>query len=144
MSFGPVIAERRLHPRGAPRRSVVVSLGKPRKTKGFDDEWECPFRISGAGTRRLEYGRGVDAFQALAGALQGIRYFLDRMDTPVGWDRLEDEHSGFYRVIPILVGPGGMARNTARVERAVDREVRAWARDLKQRHLTAQRRKKTP
>jgi hypothetical protein len=67
-SFGTVIAERRLHRRGALRRSVVVSLGKPRKTKGFDD-WECPFRISGAGIRRVEDSRGVDAFQALTMAL---------------------------------------------------------------------------
>jgi len=75
VSFGTVIAERRLHPRGAPRRSVVVSLGKPRQTKGFDD-WECPFRISGAGIRRVEHGRGVDAFQALTMALEGIRHVL--------------------------------------------------------------------
>jgi hypothetical protein len=61
--FGPVIAERRLNPRVAPRRSVVVSLGTPRKTKGSDD-WECPFRISGAGMRRVEYGFGVDGSEA--------------------------------------------------------------------------------
>ena len=47
--FGTPTAERRLNPRGAPRRSVVVSLGKPRKTKEGADDWTCPFRIKGAG-----------------------------------------------------------------------------------------------
>ena len=76
VSLGTVIAERRLTPRDAPRRSVVVSLGTPRQTKHSDD-WECPFRIRGAGMRRVEYGFGVDAFQALTMALEGIRYCRD-------------------------------------------------------------------
>ena len=49
--FGTVIAERRLQQSGATRRTVVASLGDPRKTKRAD-EWECPFRISGAGMSR--------------------------------------------------------------------------------------------
>ena len=51
--FCTPIAERRLNPRGASRRSVVVSLGKPRKTKGADD-WNCPFRIRGAGIHKVD------------------------------------------------------------------------------------------
>jgi hypothetical protein len=82
--LGVVIAERRLQPRGVRRPTVVVSLGKPRKTKGSED-WECPFRITGSGIRRVEYGRGIDAFQALTMALEGIRYFLDRASTPLVW-----------------------------------------------------------
>ena len=137
--FGPVIAERRLNPRGAPRRSVVVSLGRPRRTKGSDD-WECPFRIAGAGKRRVEYGFGVDAFQALTMALEGIRHIVDRSDPPLVWSDTLDDHSGFQRVIPLLAEPSGAARSTARVERAVDREVRRWALDRKRRYDAAQRR----
>ena len=133
--FGTVIAERRLHPRGAPRRTVVVSIGKPRKTK-HPDEWECPFRIAGAGIRRLEYGRGVDAFQALTTALAGIRYFLDRLDTPLVWGGVLEDHSGFQRLVPLLP-----ARITERMERAVDREARRWLQELKRRHRAARRRK---
>jgi len=141
VSFGTVIAERRLHPRGAPRRSVVVSLGKPRKTKGFDD-WECPFRMSGAGMRRVEHGRGVDAFQALTMALEGIRHFLDRMETPLVWGGTLDDHSGFQRLIPLIGGPRGTARITARMERVVDRELLRQLRELKRRHRAAQGRKR--
>jgi hypothetical protein len=136
--FGTVIAERRLHPRGAPRRTVVVSIGKPRKTK-HSGEWECPFRIAGAGIRRLEYGRGVDAFQALTTALAGIRYFLDRLDTALVWGGVFEDQSGFQRLIPLLD-----RRITERMERAVDREARRWLQELKRRHRAAQRRKPRP
>jgi hypothetical protein len=127
--FGGVIAERRLQPRGARRRTVVVSLGKPRKTKGSED-WECPFRISGAGIRHVEYGRGIDAFQALTMALEGIRYFLDRASTPLVWAGVLDDHTGFQRVIPLLPERGG----TQRIERVVDQEARRRLKQLQRRH----------
>ena len=91
----------RLNPPDAPGRSIIVSLGKPRKAKGADD-WKCPFRIDGTGIRKVEYGYGVDAFQALTMALEGIRYFLDRLDTPLVWGGIFKDHSGFQRVIPSL------------------------------------------
>jgi hypothetical protein len=140
--FGEVIARRRLNPVGAPGRSVVVSLGKPREARGAD-HWECPFRISGSGIRRREYGRGVDAFQALTMALEGIRYFLDRLDTPLVWGDVFDDHSGFQRIIPLLPEPGGIARGMRRMERVVDREVRRWALEAKRRRFRSKRRSGT-
>jgi hypothetical protein len=151
--FGAVIAERRLNPPDAPGRSIVVSLGKPRKTKGADD-WRCPFRIDGTGIRKVEYGYGVDAFQALTMALEGIRYFLDRLDTPLVWGGMLKDHSGFQRVIPWLpefhslreadgtsAKPLAVARYTRRIERLVDREADRWGREMKRKHLAAKRRK---
>lgn len=138
--FGEVIAQRRLNPVDAPRRPVVVSLGKPREAKGAD-HWECPFRISGSGIRQVEYGRGVDAFQALTMALEGIRYFLDRLDTPLVWGDVFDDHSGFQRIIPLLPEPGGIARGIRRMERVVDEETRRWAMEAKRRHLKSKGRK---
>ena len=133
--FGTVIAERRLHRRGAPGRTVVVSIGKPRKTKGSDD-WECPFRFTGGGIRHLAYGRGVDAFQALTTALAGIRDFVDRSDAPLVWSGVLDDQSGFQRLVPLLPE----RRVTQRMERAIDREARRWLQELKRRHRAAQRR----
>jgi hypothetical protein len=115
--LGTVIAQRRLHVRGAPRRTVVVSLGKPRPTKGEED-WNCPFRIAGAGIRVVDAAYGVDAFQALTLSLEGIRHHLDRLDTPLVWDDMLD-HSAFQRVIPLLP----VASETKRLERFVEREV---------------------
>jgi hypothetical protein len=127
--IGVVIAERRLHVRGAPHRIVSVSLGKPRKTKGSDD-WECPFQIAGAGTRVAEYGRGIDAFQALTTALEGIRHCLDRVDTPLAWSGVFDDHTGFQRLIPLLPEAAGMRR----MERLIDREAQRRLSVLKRRH----------
>ena len=124
-----VIAERSLRRRGSPRQAVVVSLGRPRRTSGTQD-WECVFQIRGAGTRLVEYGRGIDAFQALTMALEGIRNFLDRSRMPLAWPGVLDDHTGFQRVIPLLPEPGG----TRRMERLVDRELRQRLDRLKRRH----------
>src|SRR5207249_2812305 len=91
----------------------------------------------GAGIRQVEYGRGIDAFQALTMALEGVRYFLDRLDTPLVWGGVLDDDSGFQRVIPLLPERGG----TARLERMVDRELLARMRKLERRHRAAQRRR---
>jgi len=136
--FGPVIAERRLHPRGAPQRTVVVSLGKPRRMKGTED-WECPFRIAGAGIRRVDHGCGIDAFQALTMALEGIRYFLDRSSTPLVWSGVFEDQTGFQRLIPLM--PEGA--NTRRMERLIDRETQRWANGLKRRHQVRARHRRT-
>jgi len=137
-----VIAERRLMTRSHPRRAVVVSLGRPRQTEA--DHWECPFRISGAGTRLVESGRGIDAFQALTLALERIRHALDRLETPVVWDGVFDDHSGFNRSIPWIPEPRrgdqmSIRKGTMRLERIVDREVRRWALDMKRRYHASQK-----
>jgi hypothetical protein len=126
--IGLVIAERSLQRRDSPRRTVVVSLGKPRRTKSSQD-WECPLHIRGLGMRRVQYARGVDAFQALTMALEGIRFFLDRSRKPLAWKGVLDD-TGFQRVMPLLPEPGG----TRRMERLVDREMGRRLKRLKQRH----------
>jgi hypothetical protein len=126
---------------------VVVSLGKPRQT-GDAHHWECPFRISGAGIRLVESRRGVDAFQALTLAIEGIRRVLDGLDTPLVWDGVFDDHSGFQRAIPFIFEPRpgdrmSVHKTTTRLERVVDREVRRWAADMKRRYHASKRAKAT-
>lgn len=127
--IGSVMAERMLNRRDSPRRSAVVSIGKPRKGKGSLD-WECPFEIRGAGLHVLERGYGIDAFQALTMALEGIRYFIDRSRVPLVWKGVIDDHSGFQRVIPLLPEPGG----TRRLERVVERELHVRLKERKRQH----------
>ena len=139
--FGAVIAERRLHTRETPPRLVIVSLGRPRKTRGSPD-WECPFRIEGAGVNRIEHGFGVDAFQALTMALEGIRYVLDRSGLSLAWPGVLEHHTGFQRVIPLIFEKGG----TRRLERVVERELRRQLEHLKDKHRSrlAPARKRLP
>ena len=124
-----VIGERRLVFRDAPRKNLVVTLGKPRRIKGYPD-WECPFRIKGPGVARFDFGYGVDAIQALTTALDGIRSMLDDIGKPLAWSGVLPDHTGFQRAIPIAAGP----EISARLERLVDRELDRHLRQLERRH----------
>src|SRR5918996_6387450 len=126
--IGNVIGERHLEFRNAPRKKLVVTLGKPRRTKGRQD-WECPFRIKGADMTCLEFGYGVDALQALTSALEGIRVVLDEIGRPLAWSGVLPDHTGFHRNIPIGAGP----ELSARLERLVDRELNRHLRQLERR-----------
>jgi hypothetical protein len=111
-----------------------VSLGAPRPGTG-GAEWECPFRIHGAGISRIEFGYGVDSMQALTTALDGIHALLDESGLPLGWwtgpgrhDLFSDE-TGFARQLPRGFG----AAFRRRLERLVDGELRQWVQRLKRR-----------
>jgi hypothetical protein len=133
--IGTVIAERTLHWRDSPERKVVVSLGKPRRTRGTPD-WECPFRIHGVGIRGIKYGRGVDAFQAVTTSLQGIRYFLDRSGIRLAWTGIFDDQTGFQQIMPLLPE----ADVGRRLERLVEREMKRRLDELRRRHERGLRR----
>lgn len=124
-TVGRVIGERRLTLQETPGKSLVVTLGHPRMMKGHVD-WECPFRIKGSGLDRLEFGYGVDALQALTNALEGIRWVLDRVKSPLAWSGVLSDRSGFQRIVPLLPGI------SERLERSLDREISRHLRRLKQ------------
>ena len=126
--IGDIIGVRRLAFRDAQRKTLVVTLGKPRR-KGHQD-WECPFRIKGSGMARFEFGYGVDALQALTTALEGIRAVLDEIGKPLAWSGVLPDHTGFPRNIPISAGPELLSR----LERLVDRELNRHVHQLERRH----------
>jgi hypothetical protein len=105
-------------------------LGQPRPDKRPGGDWECPFRIQGAGVSSVEFGYGVDSMQALTTALEGIRALLDEKFGSLEWK----EDAGFQRLIPIGFG----AAFSRRLERLVDRECHRQLRQLERR--TARRR----
>ena len=131
--IGTILAERELADRTS-GKVVRVSLGVPR-ARTADADWECPFRISGAGISRLECGRGIDSMQALTTALDFIRVLLDESGLALGWkmgagrqDIWHDE-TGFARSIPIALGPA----ITRRLEGVVDREIQREVQRLERR-----------
>jgi hypothetical protein len=131
--IGTILAERQLAEQVS-GKVVKVSLGVPRPITD-DADWECPFRISGAGISRVEFGRGIDSMQALTTALDFIRVLLDETGLALGWkmgagrqDIWHDE-TGFARSIPIALGPA----ITRRLERVVDREIQGEVQRLERR-----------
>jgi hypothetical protein len=125
--FGEVLGKRRLHVTAKPRQTLTVSLGKPRRTPGTPD-WECPFRVKGLGIGRLGYGYGVDAIQALVGALDGIRVAIEETRQSVSWFEMPADLF-FPRARPFW----GDVAATRRIERLVDREIRREVKRLEER-----------
>lgn len=147
--FGTILAERRLVDQ-ASGAVVRVSLGAPRPGRDGAD-WECPFRIRGAGVSRLEFGYGVDSMQALTVALDGIRALLDESGLALGWKvgpgrhDIFSEETGFARQIPIGFG----AAFRRRLERLLDRELqrnleRLGRRSTRKTKPTPQKARKAP
>jgi len=131
--FGTVLAERRLVEQDS-GRIVRVALGAPRPGTG-GAEWECPFRIRGAGLSRVESGYGEDSMQAIMNALEGIRALLDESGLALGWQLgpgrqdVWDGETGFTRSIPFALGPAFRQR----LERLVDREIEQAVQRLERR-----------
>ena len=131
--IGTILAERQLAEQVS-GKVVRVSVGTPRPgTNGA--EWECPFRIHGAGISRVEFGYGIDSMQALTTALDGIRVLLDESGLALGWkvgagrhDIWHDE-TGFARSVPIVLGPALKRR----LERLFDSEIRRETQRLERR-----------
>ena len=61
-SVGQVLCSRELAL--ADGRTVSVVMGKPQRFPDGNDDYFCPFQITGIGSEQVSYGAGVDAFQA--------------------------------------------------------------------------------
>lgn len=69
------------------------------------DYWECPFVLDEPGQPEVvQTGCGVDAFQALVQAQEGIRVALARRGRKLCWLGGEPGFTGFTRSIPISFG----------------------------------------
>lgn len=84
-NVGEVVASRSLmllkdH---AATSEVLVLLGKPEKLPDHTDYF-CPYQIRGAGSERIKYACGVDAFQALRLALIAIGTELEALNEELG------------------------------------------------------------
>ena len=100
-SIGEVIAVRRLFLLDEPGREILVKMGAPQKTPGEEDFY-CPFQITGIGDDRPEAFLGVDGFQAMQLAMRYIGLKLMRLNRKNGgqlrWEC--DELGGFGFPVP--------------------------------------------
>src|SRR5262245_45066137 len=93
------IASRTLRIRGR-RNPVVVSLGVPElDPKSDHGDWRVAFHITGLGSPRLRFGYGIDAFQSIVVALEGIRHTLEPHRAELSWAGGELE-AAFPRFVP--------------------------------------------
>lgn len=128
--FGTIIGVRRLSRAGSQKGPTVI-LGKPRRMRDGED-WECPFRIEGLGSRSrgIQYGYGVDAIQALTTALEGIRVTFEQSGKRLSWIGGRPGDPGFERPVPTSLG----LEFSRRLNRIIDREIARFVRIQERRH----------
>jgi hypothetical protein len=119
-----VIARRILEGEPPSRRRYEVCLFGPEPVDSSD--WRCGYHISGIRMRSPRYAFGVDAFQALIMALEGIRHDLKEVGSTWTWLGGEAGDLGFPRHVTIAFGPT-IAR---RIDRLIDREVLQYSKML--------------
>jgi hypothetical protein len=120
-TFGVVVAVRELREVGENGKVVVVKLGEPREAKSGD--WACPFRITGLGIRGSQFAYGIDAFQSLLLAIEGIRSALQKSGKRFTWAGGEPGDTGFPRFVPNYFG----LEFSTRLEELIEREVELHA-----------------
>lgn len=125
---GRIVAIRKFREVGPRHKDVKVVIGKPRKRR--EGEWACPYYISGVGMERIRYVYGVDAFQALLLAFQGIRISLEKTGKRFSWIGGEEGDTGLPRFVPDCFG----LKFSNRLERLIDREVERFTRQLEKKH----------
>lgn len=102
-----VIATRELRTvsTGAP---VTVSIGAPQP--GTNDDWWCPYLITGLTKRVSDSGVGVDAMQALILAIEGIRRAIESDSEKFSWEGEDGDH-GFPRMVTAALGRSFASRH---------------------------------
>lgn len=83
-------------------KTVKVALGRPQQ-KG-EGEYVCPFQIAGLGNSEVQYAYGIDCFQALTLALDGIRFNLEKSGQSFTWAGGDKGEHGFPRFVPSAFG----------------------------------------
>jgi len=103
-------------------KGFTVWLGRPRRMRR---DWECPFHIGLPPNVGVEFGHGIDAFQALSQSLEGIRTRLEQRGRRLSWRGGDPGDAGFPRVVPMFYGRSF----SEKVNKLIDDEVLRFARN---------------
>lgn len=89
------------------------------------DHWECPYALVETGQEVVpQSGFGIDAFQALMYAQEGIRVGLAKTGRILTWINFEPGFTGFTRIIPITFGFESVREIEALVDDTYERHAR--------------------
>jgi hypothetical protein len=95
------IAERQLTTEDG--RAVTIQIYPPTPETDPSPHWRCEFEIRGA-IDEIEHGSGLDSFQALVNAIQGVRKYLDDSGLSLTWAGGEPGDHGVPCVVPQFFG----------------------------------------
>lgn len=94
---------------------VVVRIGQPVEMR--EDEWACPYSISGIGLHGFRRSLGVDALQSLMLAIEAVRVTLAPHRSALTWLDGEPGGIGITVSVPYAFGQQLAERLEALVER---------------------------
>jgi hypothetical protein len=100
--IGREIARRILDRTDGRKGKVIVRIGQPVQTG--EDEWACPYAISGIGLRGFRRSFGVDALQSLMLAIEGVRVALAPHRSCLTWLSGEPGAIGITQAAPDYFG----------------------------------------
>lgn len=93
------IAQRTLITNDANQETVEVFIGKPEITA--TGTFHCAYQVVRRNTEDgVQYAKGIDSFQALMLAFEGIRITLDKTGLSLTWHGGEPGDHGFTRFVP--------------------------------------------
>lgn len=124
-----VIITRKLRRYYSTSRTVLIRIGKPRKVSAA--EWECAYEVTNMGMRQVMYGRGIDGFQSLIQAIEGVRVFLEKNGKELSWEGGEKGETGVPRYVPGIFGK----RFAQHLGKLIDREIVRMSRVAERRYL---------
>ena len=104
------------HYQAADGTPLEVGVDAPRQVGS--EEWQCEFRVGS----HVECASGVDALQALQGAISGIRYRLNELP-PVRW--ASGTELGDTGIEPIVPQGFGLAWSR-HIGQVIERELTAF------------------
>jgi hypothetical protein len=106
---------------------VVVALGRPQQVR--DGEWSCAFSSDVASSEHTQQAFGVDAFQALLVAIEGVHWALSRSGRRLNWIA-EPGDTCIPRLTPTSFGLAFRQR----IERMLDDEIERHAEEGRRRY----------
>jgi hypothetical protein len=113
-----LIAERQLTTDDG--RAVTIKIYVPTHHTDPRIPWQCDFEIEGAIDVR-QHGSGMDSFQALVNAFQGVRKYLDDSGLVLTWNGLEPGEHYVPMIVPHYFG----LAFTRELEEEIDRRLAA-------------------
>ena len=102
---------------------ITVRIGRPEHLSA--SEYICAFQLDGLGESSLQYAHGIDAFQALIMALDGIRATIEKSGRNFTWQGGEKKGHGFPRCVPAFYG----LNFSKHIDQLLDREINRFAKE---------------
>ena len=131
------IAQRTLITNDANKENIEIFIGKPEVTA--TGTFQCAYQVVRRNIEdNVQYVKGIDSFQALMLAFEGIRNTIDKTGLSVTWQGGEPGDHGFTRFVPqYYFGREFSKRLEKIIEDEVEAEIKKFSNVKREKSLIA-------